>query len=143
MIKHFCTVDDLILAFDEDEVRRLSDRAKPPTGKINNDVVDKAIARASAEIGMYLSGRNLLVVDKIPEGLVGIACDITRYYLHPNPVPTSPAGETYKIRIKQLEDIAKGKIGFGADKQGEIVEPESTIEFTCGVNVFKRRGGIF
>lgn len=144
-MKLFCTLDDLINAFDEDEIRRLSNRNKN-LPDINTTVVDKAIYSASAEMAMYLNGRNVLDGDTVPASLVWIACDISRYYLNQNPREETPVGRQYFKCLGQLKDIAKGLLNPGVDDAGEKIEPETTLQFNSGTSMFhnpRNRGGLW
>lgn len=140
----YCTIDDLISAFGEDAIKRLANRAGTSSAAINEQSVNQAIDKASAEISMYLAGRNLFTTEQVPAGLKMIVCDIARYYLHINPRIDSPEGEQYKMRIAQLKDIASGRISFGNDDSGNAVEPETTIQFIAANPMFKhKKGGLW
>ncbi|WP_347253458.1 DUF1320 domain-containing protein [Leminorella grimontii] len=139
----YCTQDDLIEAFGEKEIRQLSDRASPPTGQIDSAVVNNAISDADSEINMYLEGRGLLPLKSVPEVLRRIACDLARFYLYQNPKDDSPVAKTYGRRVKQLEGVAAGRLSLGLDSAGEVMEPEDTVMFSSGRNMFKRDTGLW
>lgn len=136
----YCTLDDLISAFGETELINISDRARPRTGQLNEEVVARAISDAEAEINMYLEGRGLLPLPSLPEVIRRIAVDIARYYLYQNPRDDGPVQTVYKQRVKQLEGIASGKLSLGLDGAGEVMEPEDTVMFVSGRNMFRRDG---
>lgn len=81
----YCTIDDLIQRFGEDEIRHLTDLDN--SGKLNPDTVELAILDATATIDGYL--KDLLTPEQIAERPVFKikACDIARYYLHTNNIP--------------------------------------------------------
>lgn len=139
----YCTLDELIAAFGEQEIRQLSDRARPPMGAVNVDVVDQAITDADAEINMYLEGRGLLPLKSVPVTLRRMACDIARYYLYQNPKDDSAATRRYKDRLRQLEGVAKGTLSLGLDEAGKVQEPEMSVEFTPGRNMFRNDRGLW
>ena len=135
-----CTQADLVDDFGEQEIIRISDRARPATGQIDPAVVEKAIADADAEINMYLEGRGLLPLPSVPDTLRRIASDITRYYLYQNPRDDSPVTTRYNQRIRQLEKVASGRLSLGLDKAGEVLEPDDSVVFVPGRNMFRRDG---
>jgi phage gp36-like protein len=137
----YCTLDDLISDFGEDEIIRLSDRSRPPTKQIDPVVVEKAITDATNEINMYFEARNLLPLASVPPVLVRIAGDITRYYLYTNPSAEHPVTLRYKDRCSQLAKVANGTLSLGLNAEGEPVDPQGTVEFQAGDNMFSRPGG--
>ncbi|MEG0202873.1 MAG: DUF1320 domain-containing protein [Citrobacter sp.] len=137
----YCTQDDLISAFSEEEIRQLSDRNRPASGAIDPVVVMNAINDATAEINMYLEGRGLLPLKTVPDTLRRISCDIARYYLYQNPRDDTPVTLRYRQRVKQLESVATGKLSLGLDEAGNVPAPEETIQFTTGSNMFRQHGG--
>ncbi|MBK5072572.1 DUF1320 domain-containing protein [Budviciaceae bacterium CWB-B4] len=139
----YCTQQDLVEAFGELEIIQISDRARPPTKQIDSAVVDKAITDAESEINMYLEGRGLLPLKSVPVTLRRIACDMSRFYLYQNPKSDSPVAVIYARRVKQLEGVASGKLSLGLDKAGEVMEPEDTVMFHGGRNMFKREDGLW
>lgn len=136
----YCTLDDLINDFGEQEILRLSDRARPATGQVVITVVEKAIEDADAEINMYLEGRGLLPLPSVPDTLRRIASDITRYYLYQNPGTDTPVAVRYAQRIRQLEKVAAGKLSLGLDNAGQVLEPDESVVFCPGRNMFRRNG---
>jgi len=136
----YCTQTDLVNDFGEQEIIRISDRARPATGQIDPAVVEKAIADADAEINMYLEGRGLLPLPSVPDTLRRIASDITRYYLYQNPKDDSPVTTRYNQRIRQLEKVAAGRLSLGLDAAGKVMEPEDSVVFEPGRNMFRRDG---
>lgn len=136
----YCTLDDLIKIFGRTEVVRLSNQNKPGT-EVNQEVVDQAIEDAASEINMYFEARNLLPVTSVPPVLVRIASDITRYYLYLNPGTDTPVAIRYRDRISQLTKVANGTLSLGLNAEGEPIDPQGTVEFTAGDNMFSRPGG--
>ncbi|EMM2166478.1 TPA: DUF1320 domain-containing protein [Klebsiella pneumoniae] len=136
----YCTLDDLINDFGEQEIIRITDRSRPATGQIDPAVVEKAVGDADAEINMYLEGRGLLPLPSVPDTLRRIASDITRYYLYQNPRDDSPVVTRYNQRIRQLEKVASGRLSLGLDNAGKVLEPDESVVFTPGRNMFRRDG---
>lgn len=139
----YCTCEDMIKAFGEQEIRQCSDRARPPAGVIDITVVEQAITDADAEINMYLEGRGLLPLKTIPVTLRRMACDIARYYLYQNPGENHPATRRYQDRLRQLAGVAKGTLSLGLDEDGDVQEPDMSVEFTPGRNMFRNDGGLW
>jgi phage gp36-like protein len=139
----FCTETDLINAFSEQELIKLTNRTQPRTGVIVTEVLDQAIADSTAEINLYLAGRNLLPLPTVPAVLTRIACDITRYYLYQCPGDDSAVSMRYRQRVKQLEHIAAGRLSLGLDTDGDPVEPEDVVLVSPGRNMFKSSGGLW
>lgn len=88
---------------------RLSDRADVPTGLVDQDVVDRALADADAVIDGYLEKRYALPVTAVPPLLVDIAQAITIYKLHVFQ-PDTKIEEEYKEAMRMLREIADGRI---------------------------------
>jgi len=139
MALDYCTINDLVLAFGEDEIIRLSDRSKPKTGQIDPAIVQKAISDATDEINMYLEGRNLLNLPQVPPVLVRIACDVARYYLYQN--PSEAVEKRYKDRKNDLPKIADGRLSLGLNGEGEPIDPQGTVQWSEGQNSFYKPGG--
>lgn len=137
----YCTLDDLITAFGQQEVIQLTDRTRPPAGEIDPAVVADAVRDATAEINMYLEGRGLLPLKTIPDTLRRICCDVARYYLYQNPRDDAPVTLRYRQRVKQLEGVAAGRLSLGLDAAGHVPEPDETIQFTTGENMFRPKNG--
>jgi|SRR5690554_2651109 len=111
----YCTQADMQARFGENELVQLTDRER--TGSVNGDVLDTAIADASAEIDGYLAGRYSLPLPVVPSALTLYACDIARYRLYEDGAYEQVI-ERYKIAVAYLRDLAQGKIllpGIGED----------------------------
>ena len=131
----YCTQQDLINRFGEQELIQLTDR--DVVGAIDTTVLNQAIADADAEINSYLTGYSLPLAS-IPANLLRIGCDITRYYLAGNLV-NDQVRNRYKDAIAYLTLVSQGKISLAPDISG-AVEPDNInlIEFSSGESVFSR-----
>ncbi len=99
----------------------LTDRAAVPTGSIDTDVVDRAIADASAQIDGYLAARYALPMASVPALLVDLTAALTIWKLHLYDPPQKMRDDRDGA-LKMLENIARGLVTL------EIagVEPEGS-----------------
>ena len=102
----YCTADDLVLRFGQDEISQLTDFDRD--GNADQTVLDQAIADTAAEINSYISARYPLPLEPVPAVLTLHACDICRYRLFNQGAPEEVA-ERYTIAIRWLKDVAQGK----------------------------------
>ena len=108
----YCTIDDLIAEFGAAEITELSDR--DGTGSQDDARLDRAINRASIEIDGYCSTRYVIPLTAVDPEVVGIACDLARYYLFDDEVPDL-VRERYQHAISVLRDIQAGRRSLAAD----------------------------
>ena len=106
----YCTAQDLIDRYGEEELIQLTDRMGE--GTYDAEVVAQAIADANADIDAHLSTRYPAPLSPTPSILVRIGCDLARYYLWKD-----KASEAVRMRFEDarraLERIALGNIGLG------------------------------
>lgn len=124
---------DMLEEFSESEIRQLTDRDDPPLGAINDAVLDRALAGASAEIDGYLARYAGATLD-LPI-LTRYCCDMARYRLYRDAAPEE-VRLRYRDAIRFLEMVAAGKISLGAT--AESAASEGTVSFTTGQKVFAR-----
>jgi phage gp36-like protein len=136
----YCTLQDLIDRFGEDELVRLSTEANSlgefPT-TINQVQVDRAIADAEATIDSYLAGRYPLPLAQIPPVLNRHACDMARYFLQDRS-PLEEVKNRYSDAIRFLEKVASGAITLGIDSLGNRPETNDGAVIQSGGSVFGR-----
>jgi phage gp36-like protein len=92
----------------------LTDRASPPEGEIDADVVARALADTDAAVDGYLAGRYQLPISETPALLADLAQAIAIYKLHPY-APDPKIEADYKDAIKTLRDIATGVVRLTLD----------------------------
>lgn len=102
----YCTLDDLTKEFGLDEMVELSDR--DGDGSPDQDVIDHAVSRASAEIDGYLAGNYVTPLTNVDEIIVAAACDISRYYLYDAEIPDLVVNR-YKRAVEIMREIQSGK----------------------------------
>ena len=130
----YCTAQDLIDRFGEQEIIQLTDRDN--VGIIDATVLNQAISDATAEINGYLV--NYLPMSSIPANLVRIACDIARYYLYDDQ-DVERVDTLYAQAMTYLKLVATGKMAIAPDVNGEIdVETVHSAVFNTSPSVFGR-----
>lgn len=134
----YATLADLILAFGEDEIVQITDRARPPLGVADATVAERALSAAQAEIDSYIASRASLPLDSVPDVLRDCACDIARQRLHGAMVPDEVT-RAYERRIAWLRDVAAGRASLGAITQTLTPPPTGLPEIISGGRVFGDR----
>lgn len=135
----YATADDFILRIGEQQAIELTDRDR--TGEINQQVLAVALADSSSQIDGYLLGRYTLPLASIPDNLVRICCDIARYRLvsMSEVTTTDEIIERYKLSLKELEQIASGKISLGIESNEVQTEDSVGVLFSNpGNRIFSR-----
>lgn len=121
----YSTLTDLEKLIPEAVIIQLTDDEN--AGSVNQARVDEAIAQADAEIDSYCGGRYTVPFVTVPDIARKISVDIAIYNLYSRKVEEIPQtrAERYKNSIRQLGDIATGKITIG--------EPEADVPEAGGV----------
>jgi phage gp36-like protein len=131
----YAAAQDMIDRFGEREVIMLTDREE--LGVIGEAVLAHALSHADGLINGYLRARYPLPLTAHYPILTTFAVDIARYLLlGAEANETSPARDRYKNAIRFLELIAEGKIGLGADTDGQSGPASSRIGVVGGHRVF-------
>lgn len=126
----YCTYDDLVNAFSATEILQLSDRNRD--GKIDDEVIDEAIAFADSHIDGYLREQYSVPLLNPPRNLVGFACDFARYRLYQDQ-PTDLVQSRYDVGCFWLKDVARGLV------QIDVVDPSvPAIAYSTKATVFTR-----
>ncbi len=127
----------MALAFGESELIQLTDR---DAGQVINDqVLNRAINAASAEINVWLAGRYVLPLQTVPDGLKTIAVDLARYHLYSDIQQDHPAAIRYGHQIRLLQSIAKGTASLGIDTAGAVPAVSDNVQISAGRNDFAGR----
>lgn len=121
----YSALSDIVKLIPESVIIQLTD--DEGTGSVNQSRVDEAIRQADAEIDTYCGGRYDVPFVTVPDIVKKISVDIAIYNLYSRRVEEIPEtrSERYKNAIRQLGEIASGKITIG--------EPESSIPESGGV----------
>ncbi|MDI1231336.1 MAG: DUF1320 domain-containing protein [Methylobacter sp.] len=136
----YCTLQELIDRFSEQELIQLADRDND--GVIDVAVVDRAIADADGEIDGYLSSRYAAPITPVPKSITRIACDMSRYYLYDDLAPEQVT-KRYNDAVKFLIGVAKGDISIGITALGAKPSSQNTAQMQTGGNVFNRNDKSF
>lgn len=137
----YADVAQFVLRVGELQAIELTDR--DGLGEINEEVLNLALADSSSQIDGYLAARYALPLETVPQNLVRLCCDLTRYRLASMSQVsiTDEIIERYKLSLKELDQLASGKISLGiAEKtDGDSAEFNGAVFFTNGLNrVFRR-----
>jgi phage gp36-like protein len=128
----YCTLDDLKKQVREEVLVALTDDAS--TGAVDQTVVDKAIADASAEIDAYAQGRYPVPFSPVPQVIGKIAVDMSLYNLFsrrgfdPEGSQDKVISERYKSAVRFLENLAKGLVQIGAAQPQQVSEQPPVIQ---------------
>lgn len=126
----YCTYNDLVNAFGENEIVQLSDRDRD--GLPDDGVIEEAISFADSHIDGYLREQYLVPLANPPRNLVGMACDFARYRLYQDQ-PTELVQSRYDVGCFWLKDVARGLV------QLDVVDPAvATIAYSTKTPVFTR-----
>ncbi len=128
----YCTKQNLIDEFGEEELIQLTDRSS--AGVVDDTVLDRAIARADRTINRYLGSRQSLPLD--PDDVVDLACDIARYHLYDDLAPEH-IGKRYADAVAQLKAMASGELGV-VDSAGDAAPQSDGAQIETGGRVFGR-----
>lgn len=117
----YTTQADLVERYGTPMLVDLTDRADPPAGTIDADVVTRSIDDAGAAIDGYLKGRYSLPLAVTPPLVRDLAQAISIYKLHRDTV-SEKIRRDYEDAIATLKQIANGTVRL--DVAG--VEPTSS-----------------
>ena len=133
----YATLANLVTQFGDREVLALADR--DGNGVADMAVVDSALQRASNTIDAYLAARYPLPLTVVPDQLVDICCDITRYKLCGSEVTeTEEIRNRYKDALKLLEQIRDGKLDIGLSVGGQAPAESTPVQVVGAARVFDR-----
>jgi len=131
----YCTKQDLIDRFGQQELIDLTDRAN--TELIDDNVINQAIADASAEMDGYLASRYSLPLATVPQTLKPLCCNIARYKLYDEQA-SEQVTKRYDAAIKFLFSVSKGEISLGVDSLGAKASSTDLADIQSAGSVFAR-----
>lgn len=103
----YATQADLTDRFGAPELAQRTNRTDGLT--IDTVVLGRALVDADAEIDGYLSTRYSLPLASSPVVLVRLACDVARYRLYDDGVPTT-VRQRYEDAVSLLKRLASGEV---------------------------------
>lgn len=127
----YAAQQDLVERFGTSMLVDLTDRADPPAGAIDTDVVTRALEDTDAAINGYLAGRYKLPLATTPAMLRDLAQAIAIYKLHRD-VASEKIRQDYADALKTLALISSGTVRLDVDG----IEPASSG--ASGVRVVDR-----
>lgn len=120
---------DLIQAFSEAVLIKLSNDDYRAT-ELNTQILSQAIQVAEERIDAALRSRYRLPLDEVPTLLHAHALNLARYWLYSRrPEMTMPATveKTYQQAIKELEQIANGRLHLGIAGVNDGLAPHGDL----------------
>lgn len=109
----YVTISQMVERFGEAALVQLTDRAEPLARVIDETVLGRAIADASAMVDGYIAARYPLPLAAVPPLLVGITAALAYANLHTRTVPDKVA-EDARVALRALQDIARGLVQLNA-----------------------------
>lgn len=122
----YATQADLEQRFGAAELIQLTDRAEPPAGAVDGQVVARALADADALIDSYLAARYDLPLATPPALLVGLACDVARYQLYDDAAPEE-VRRRYEDALARLKQLATGVMVLDVGGQEAPPRPSTMV----------------
>lgn len=107
----YITADDLIARYGIEELLDVADR--DGDGTADPAVLDAAIGDAQRDIDAQIGGRHAVPLLTVPELVVRICCQLTRYYLH-RVQPPEWVRNGYRDALAALADIRDGRVTIDA-----------------------------
>lgn len=121
----YLSIDELILSFSKQVIVQLSND-DPRATEPNEQVLQQAIQTACERIDGSLRGRYRLPLSDNPTMLKSYALSLARYWLYARrPEKTLPEAvkDDYKTAVKDLQEIARGKLHLGFAEIEQNKEP--------------------
>jgi phage gp36-like protein len=134
----YCASEQVVERFGRAVIAQLTSRNG--SGEINEEVLDAAIADASAEVDMYLAGRYVLPLSVVPLPLVRIACVLVRDILAVNSDVHDERWQTQSEESRRmLRDISTGRINLGVDALSQSpATPPAGVSMESGGRIWGR-----
>ena len=130
----YATKQDMIDRFGEEDVLGYTDRANPPTGVIDDDVLSKALEAATSEV----NSRALIgaPVATVTEQIVNLTCVIARYHLY-DPCPDR-VRKDYEDAVAFLRMVSLGQAILSGVTGSTPQAEGNTPKFHAGKRLFTR-----
>lgn len=127
----YATLAGLTDRYGADLLLQLADRATPPAGVVDADVVGAALANADAVIDAALAVRYRLPLAAVPAIVADLAEAIAIYKLH-RFSPEPKIKDEYDQALRDLRDLAEGR------KKLDLAGVEPTSSGAGGVQAIDR-----
>ncbi|WP_370269238.1 gp436 family protein [Nioella sp.] len=125
----YATLLTLTDRFGAETLVRLTDRADPPAGVIDEDVVERALADTDGVIDGYLRARYVTPLTEVPPQITDIALSIAIYRLH-RWEPDTKIRRDYEDALRSLREIANGTIRLTATTVAPMQSGETGARLT-------------
>ncbi|SOC20616.1 gp436 family protein [Rhodobacter maris] len=125
----YTTQAELITRYGEEMLRGLTDIGLPPSGEIDTEAVDRAIADADAMIDGYLRERYVVPMASPPPEISAISRAIAIWNLHTFE-PGKKIETDYQGALAALKDISKGLIKLDAATVAPVVNAGTGARIT-------------
>ncbi len=103
----YATLSDMTTRFGEIELAQLTDRTEGLV--IQQNVLERALVDATAEVDGYLATRYRLPLTVVPQLLVRLVCDIARYRLYDERT-TEAVRQRYEDSVRMLKSLSSGAV---------------------------------
>ncbi|MCC5636319.1 DUF1320 domain-containing protein [Nostoc sp. CHAB 5844] len=133
----YATAADMIAAFSEQEILELSNIDYPDATTINQNVVNRAIADAQAQLDSYLAVRYKVPLVVVPAVLRNYTCDVARYILDKDK-PREEVSRRRDLVFYYLKDLAANKASLPGIVDG--TDGSTTDAGNGDVVIFKSPG---
>jgi len=127
----YATLALLTDRYGERMLLQLTDRATPPAGTIDGQIVAQALTDTDAVIDGYISGRYALPLAEVPPLLADLALAIAIYKLHVF-APDPKIRDDYTDALRTLDKIAGGAVRL------PLAGVEPTSSGAAGVEIIDR-----
>ena len=131
----YATLQNLIDSFGETEINQLADRDND--GLIDTALITLVQNKSASLIDSYLGSIYITPIVNPPEIIVGIDCDIQRYYLYDDN-PTDRVVKGFDASIAWLEKVNKGLIRIKATTINSISQNSGAINYIESERMFSR-----
>ncbi|MEW6648154.1 MAG: DUF1320 domain-containing protein [Pseudomonadota bacterium] len=134
----YATLQDLIDRDPEGQNGLLVLADRDGDGVVDQVVVDRALADASAEIDGYLAaGGYSLPLSPVPSVLRSLCCDIAIWRLAKGPMlATEERRQRYQDAVRLLDRISAGAVSLGPSDGGEAAATASRASFSARARRF-------
>lgn len=135
----YVTKQGRIDRFGERELIQLTDRTNVPVSTIDDVVVERAIADASAFADGYLKKVLSLPLSVVPPVLEKNVADIARYYLHGKAAEKdSPVTRAYNEAVAFLRDVSRGLVELSDGAETPAAAGGGQVRTSAPKRVFSR-----
>lgn len=135
----YATQQDLIDRYGADELIQLTDRTNLPATTIDATVVSAAIQDAENLADSYIAKKYKVPLVPVPEVLIPIICQISRYHLHGRRTEKDdPITRDYQGALLWLKDVANGTVQLEAEGTASGQSGGGAVQVSAPGRIFSR-----